>query len=138
MACIQSFENWREFLSPSDFTFLIEFIDNADMNLHNNKILILCGPPRTGKTTLIKDIKHYIGQKNFHDNNYLEGEKFFQPSRLAIHICAINGYHDEKYISILKEIFETNMSIISDTNNIVTIHPSILNNSHIIYMKHIF
>jgi predicted AAA+ superfamily ATPase len=138
MACINHFENWREYLTPLDFTFLIEFIDNIDKNLHNNKILILCGPPRTGKTTLIKDIKHYIGKKNFHDNNYLEGEKFFQPSRLAIHICAINGYNDEKYISILKEIFETNMSILSDTNNIETIHPSILDNSHIIYMKHIF
>jgi AAA+ ATPase superfamily predicted ATPase len=138
MACINHFDNWRKYLSPSDFTFLIEFIDKADMKINNNKILILCGPPRSGKSTLIKEIKNYIGNVNFHDNNYFEGEKYFQPKRLAIHICGINGYQHEKYIAMLKEIFESDMAIISDTNNIESIHPTILENSHVIKMTHVF
>lgn len=137
MACYY-IEEWKQYLSEKDFNYLIQFIENLDRMDKNDKILILTGKPRTGKTTLINKIKKYIGSQHFHDNNYLNGEMFFEPSKIAIHICGIHEYSEKVYIVALQNFLKNNISIISDTNSIETIAPEILENSYIIEMTHIF
>ena len=132
------FEEWSQYLSEKDFNYLIQFIENLDKMVKNDKILILTGKPRTGKTTLINQIKKCIGIEHFHDNKYLNGEMFFEPSKLALHICGIEEYPEKVYIIALQNFLKNNISIITDTNSIEKIAPEILEKSYIIEMTHIF
>ena len=132
------FEEWKQYLSEKDFNYLIQFIENLDRMDKNDKILILTGKPKTGKTTLINQIKKCIGNQHFHDNKYLNGEMFFEQSKIALHICGIEEYTKKVYIIALQNILQNNISIITDTNNIEKIAPEILENSYIIEMMHIF
>lgn len=132
------FEEWKQYLSEKDYNYLIQFIENLDRIDKNDKILILTGKPKTGKTTLINQIKECIGSQHFHDNNYLNGEMFFEPSKIALHICGIHEYTEKIYIIALQKFLQNNISIITDTNSIEKIAPEILEKSYIIEMTHIF
>ena len=107
-------------------------------NIPNDKILILYGKSGTGKTTLINQIKNKIGTLHFHENSFLEGEFFFKEKKLGIHICGIHEYQNRKYLEIIKNLFESNISIISDTNCSEKIHSEILNNAYVINLEHYF
>lgn len=52
---------WMDYLSESDYKYLIEFVDNIKNDIPNNKMILLFGNENTGKTTLIRDIEHYLG-----------------------------------------------------------------------------
>jgi hypothetical protein len=130
--------SWSSYLNEEDYLFLLQFIYNLQNNLPNDKICILVGRPRTGKTSLIKEIKTIIDEDNFLDNKFLEGQFFFEPKKLAIHICGINSYTENIYVNAIKNFLTNNMSIISDTNTIENLHPSILENAYIINMTHDF
>lgn len=131
-------ETWKNYLNENDYDFLINFIKNMENNIPNDKILILDGKPGTGKTTLINEIKNKIGTRNFHENSFIEGEFFFKQQKLGLHICGIHEYQNKKYLEIIKNIFESNISIISDTNCSKNIHPEILNNAYVISMEYSF
>lgn len=133
-----SLETWKAYLNEVDYKFLINFVNNMENNIPNDKILILNGKSGTGKTTLINEIKNKIGTRNFHENSFIEGEFFFKQKKLGIHICGIHEYKNKKYLEIIKNIFESNISIIADTNCSENIHPEILNNSFVITMDHCF
>lgn len=130
--------SWKSYMSEEEYLFLLQFIYNLQNNLPNDKICLLVGRSRTGKTTLIKEIKKIIGEDNFLDNKFLEGQFFFQPKKLAIHICGINAYSENIYMNAIKNFLTSGMSIISDTNTIDNLHPSILENAYIINMTHDF
>ena len=131
-------ETWKTYLNDTDYEFLLNFVNNMENNIPNDKILILDGKSGTGKTTIINEIKNKIGTRNFHENNFIEGEFFFKEKKLGLHICGIHEYQNNKYLEIIKNIFESNISIISDTNCSENIHPEILQNSYVITMQHCF
>lgn len=130
----QFYCSWSSYLNEKDYNYLLEFIYNLKNNISNDKILILHGLPRTGKTTLINEMKKIVGKEHFHDNSFLEGEKFFQPRKRAIHIYGIQQYQEKKYLSSIKTMFENNVSIISDTNSLEKIDKEILENAYVIHM----
>lgn len=131
-------ESWKSYINQNDYDYLIKFINNMENHLPNEKILILNGKTATGKTTLINDIKKKIGIQHFHDNSFIEGEFYFQQPKIGLHICGIHEYQNDKYLKIIKYIFEKNISILSDTNCGENIHPEILLNAYIIKMEHCF
>ena len=48
----QCLYNWNQYLSDEDYNYLIQYIENIKNNNQNNKMIILSGPSRTGKSTL--------------------------------------------------------------------------------------
>jgi predicted AAA+ superfamily ATPase len=55
-------DNWRRYLSEDDYTYLIQYIENIKNDIPNDKMIILSGPSRTGKSTLMNDIQIYLGR----------------------------------------------------------------------------
>ena len=125
---------WSSYLIEKDYNYFLSFTYNLKNNISNDKILILHGLPRTGKTTLIKEMKKIVGEEHFHNNSFLEGEKFFQPRKRAIHICGIQQYQEKKYVDSIKTMFQMEISIISDTNYLHNVQQEILDNAYVIHM----
>ena len=130
-------DNWKPYLSESDFQYLIEYVENSKNNLPNNKLLILLGNGgANGKSTLITEISNYIGNENFRlcDTN---GSAFLEPIVKLIHIVAINEYK-KKYIQQLKNVIQYGQSIIAETNNNEKINEKLLDCVRVIKMEHKF
>ena len=43
---------WKQYLTNNDYNYLIQYIKNIKNNISNDKMIILSGPSRTGKSTL--------------------------------------------------------------------------------------
>ena len=56
-------DNWKQYLTNYDYSYLIQYIENIKNNVSNDKMIILSGPSRTGKSTLINDIHKYLGDE---------------------------------------------------------------------------
>ena len=52
--------NWKQYLTDDDYNYLIQFVENVKNNIPNDKMLILSGPGRTGKSTLMDNINFYL------------------------------------------------------------------------------
>ena len=55
-------DSWRQYLRQNDYEYVIEYVENLKNNRKNDKMMILSGPGRSGKSTLIRDIFSYIGK----------------------------------------------------------------------------
>ena len=128
-------DNWKPYLNEEDFEYLINYVENSNNNLPNNKFLILLGNGgANGKSTLITEIENYLGNENFRrcDTN---GSAFFLKIVKLVHIPAIDEY---KQIQQLKNIIQYGQSIIAETNNIEKINKNLLDCIRIIKMEHKF
>lgn len=54
-------ESWKNYLEPTDFEFLRDFVSNTKNGIKIDKMVLLVGLGSNGKTTLIKQIINYIG-----------------------------------------------------------------------------
>jgi ABC-type lipoprotein export system ATPase subunit len=54
-------DNWKQYLHNDDYNYLIQYIENVKHGISNDKMILLSGPSRSGKSTLIKDIQTYLG-----------------------------------------------------------------------------
>ena len=131
------FDEWKQYLSDEDISYLRTFVNNLKNNLPNDKMIILSGKNgRNGKTTLIKEIIQYIGENNCHDcapdNNV-----FSLPIKPLVVFNGIESYH-EKQVPLLINIITYKQSIIADTNRIEKVNPRLLEVSKVINMFHQF
>jgi len=131
------FDEWKQYLSDEDISYLRTFVNNLKNNLPNDKMIILSGKKgRNGKTTLIKEIIQYIGENNCHDcapdNNV-----FSLPIKPLVVFNGIESYH-KKQVPLLINIITYKQSIIADTNRIENVNPSLLEVSKVINMFHQF
>ncbi len=106
--------NWKNYLTEHDYEYLIHYVDNIRDNKPNDKMIVLLGPERTGKSKLIKEIALCIGIHNFTicDTN---GSAFLEPIVKLVHIVAIEDYK-KRYLQQLKNIIEYKQSVIAETN----------------------
>jgi len=135
------FENWIPYLSDADYKNLLFFVENVKNNIVNEKIFILSGNMgRNGKTTLINEIKEYIGKEHFLDTLHLQDqikeESFY--SKKLYYICGIESWKQKKNLLFLQQLLNNKKSIITDTNKLTDIDSFILENAIIIHMNHIF
>jgi len=56
-------DNWEQYLTNEDYVYLIQYIDNIKNGILNDKMIILVGPSRSGKSTLQKNISSYLGDE---------------------------------------------------------------------------
>jgi hypothetical protein len=132
------FSHWKPFLSNGDYEILETFINNLVNNIQNDKMLILSGNGgRNGKTTLINEIKNYIGGEKYFHNFIFQSIVFTLPIKKLIHICAPEDFRLH-YIQQLANVIQYKQSVICDTNNIDTVDYLLLQKSYVIQMSHVF
>ena len=129
---------WSQYLSQEDYNFLINYIENIKNNSPNDKMIILSGEGRTGKTTLKKDIHHYLTPELCEELQTISGVNNESIKRLGffcgIHEISSNKKMNQSIINFIKY----KQSFIADTNCIEKVNNTLLEHCKIITMKHIF
>ena len=126
---------WKQYLTSEDYNYLVEFIENIKNNILNDKIIILFGECKTGKTTLTNTIKTYLGSNKC--SIYALEEKNTNEDVNKLIIFRGN-FETNKEMKKIKNIIKKNKYCIVETNCIENINTDILNDSKIIKMEHVF
>ena len=129
-----SIYTWKSYMSKEDYNYLYQFIDNIKKNILNDKMIILVGSERTGKTTLINDIKNIFGK----DNYYEDVEEISMEPRQIVLLDGNINYMTDDELQNLKQILECKESVIASTNNLNSVYSEITNDAKIIEMKYKF
>jgi hypothetical protein len=143
------FNHWEQYLSAEDFEYLIQYIDNINYGIPNDKMIILLGPGRNGKTTLMDEIESYLGDELCGCEYYTTSEfseLIFQENikplimldYMTICWTRKNYKRNLKLANLIKNFTKYGISFITDVNRIDIINQKILKNSRIIEMTHIF
>ena len=130
-------KQWKQYLSPDDFNYLVEYIDTAlDPDKKNDKLLIISGDPATGKSELIHDITSLVGTNKIY-NTY--GTEFiYQPILPLIYIQDIGEMQQKKKIQLYSNLIDYGQAIISDMISTKKVHKLLLDKSYVIEMTHKF
>lgn len=134
-----SLYNWKQYLTEGDYSYLIQYVENIKHGISNDKMIILSGPGRSGKSTLQNDIRVYLGDENCDGymmprdiicNENIKRLGFF----CGIHEIARSRKNNIALINLIKY----KQSFISDTTNIEKVNKKLLEHSNIITMNHVF
>lgn len=128
---------WESYLTAEDYRYLMQFVQNVKLGFPNDKMLILYGTGRNGKTTLIKEICEYLGEENCGDfpDNILGYENI---PKLGIYQDFTDIGSEDIKINIIVNLIKYKQSLIGETCNLVEVQPRILEHSRIINMEHVF
>ena len=90
---VHTLDHWKQYLTcEEDFNFLIQFVENAKNKTAVYQImLLLVGPSGTGKSTLIREIKEYLGPNHCQISDTY-GSAFLEPITKMIEIPGIDEY----------------------------------------------
>jgi ABC-type phosphate/phosphonate transport system ATPase subunit len=131
--------SWEQYLTNEDYMYLVQYIENIKNNISNDKMIILAGPSRSGKSTLKKHITSFLSDElcgcypMSGDLIYYETIKplgFFN----GIDEISTSKKNNQAIINFIKY----KQSFIADTNNIERVNNKLLEHSKIIMMTHIF
>ena len=128
---------WESYLTAHDYRYLMQFVQNVKLGFPNDKMLILYGTGRNGKTTLIKEICEYLGEENCGGlpENILGYEKI---PKLGIYRDFTGMDVSKRNINIIVNLIKYKQSLIGETCNLVGVDPRILEHSRVIKMEHVF
>lgn len=139
MTQVQGIGDWVQYLQQDDYDYVVQYAINAQNSTKNDKMIILSGPSRTGKSRLIRDIVAFVG-KNECAMYYAEDEAndaIYQPIyKLWAEPDIANTR--KKHTQLLVNLIDYNQSMISATNCIENVNDRLLEKSRIIYMNHVF
>ena len=136
--------SWMQYLNSDDYEFLIQYVENVKNGTPNDKMIVLAGPARTGKTTLQNEIKSYL--------NYLGQELWDQwPVRSAGDVIYNENIRRLGFFTGIDEIYRSRksnqaivnfikfkQSFIADTNHFDKNNSALLDHIRIIHMTHVF
>ena len=131
--------SWEQYLTNEDYMYLFYYIENIKNNISNDKMIILAGPARSGKSTLKKNIISYLGEEmcgvycmpgDIIYNKTIKPLGFFN----GIDEISKSKKSNQAIINFIKY----KQSFIADTNNIEGVNNKLLEHSKIIMMTHIF
>jgi adenylylsulfate kinase-like enzyme len=136
---IHYLDNWKQYLTENDYNYLIQYVENIKNNIPNEKMIILSGPGKTGKTTLKNDIQTYLGDE-LCGIYMMSGEMIYSENIKKLgFFCGIDEIHRSKKNNIaIINLIKYKQSFISETNNIERVNNKLLEFSKIIKMDHIF
>ena len=132
-------DNWKQYLSNDDYTYLIQYIENIKHNGSNDKMIILSGPGRTGKTTLKNDIQKYLGDE-ICGNFPMSGDLIYSENIKKLgFFCLIEEIKSNKKNNrAIINLIKYKQSFIAETCQIESVNINLLEFSKIIEMNHIF
>jgi ABC-type lipoprotein export system ATPase subunit len=132
-------DNWKQYLTNDDYNYLIQFVENIKNNISNDKLIILSGPSRTGKSTLKNDIQQYLSDE-ICGQMMMSGEIIYNENIKKLgFFCGIDeiGSSKKNNIAIIN-LIKYKQSLLADTNNIERVNNKLLEFSKIIKMEHVF
>ena len=142
-----SLHSWSQYLKQDDYDYLIQYIENVKNNIPNDKMIILSGKGGNGKTTLIEDIRKYLGEEFFKSTNY---ESFVNDIIYCENIkqklvslydeisCLTERSYRYNKVKAVINFIKYNQSMITMTNQIEKVNEKILEYSRVITMEHVF
>tara|TARA_A100001011_G_C14067105_1_gene738629 strand:+ start:189 stop:578 length:390 start_codon:yes stop_codon:yes gene_type:complete len=115
------FCEWEKYLNDDDFKYLMDFVNNIENGNKNDKILLLCGSGRNGKSFMMEQMKNHFA------NNIVTIDEH--------KIDAISGEEFNRWNGLLGH---GKTSFIAGVNTTYNIEDSLMSNCHLINMKHKF
>jgi len=131
--------NWEQYLTNEDYVYLVQYIENIKNGISNDKMIILAGPGRSGKSTIKKNIASYLGNEmcgEYHMSGDIIYDETIKPLGFFNGIDAI--FKSKKNNQAIINFIKYKQSFISDTTNIERVNNKLLEHSKIIMMTHIF
>ena len=132
-------ENWEQYLTNEDYVYLVQYIENIKNGISNDKMIILAGPGRSGKSTLKKDITSYLGQEMcgvYCMSGDIIYDEIIKPLGFFCGIDEIS--RSKKNNQAIINFIKYKQSFIADTNNLEKVNNKLLEHSKIIMMTHVF
>jgi len=128
---------WERYLTADDYRYLMQFVQNVKLGFPNDKMLILYGTGRNGKTTLIKEICEYLGEENcgVFAENILCCEII---PKLGIYQGLEEIAGNKRRIYVVVNLIKYKQSLIAETCHIGDVDRIILEHSRVIQMEHVF
>jgi predicted AAA+ superfamily ATPase len=126
------------FLSGDDQDYITTFVNNATNNLKNDKMIILLGSGKNGKTSLLNEIKRELDDDDFYCVRLNFGDFLNKPRRKMVFLD--DGWlFRSKDINTLKYLVTNKTeNIIATANTLTEIDCGLLEQSRIIRMTHVF
>jgi DNA polymerase III delta prime subunit len=130
---------WKEYLTNDDYEYLIQYVENIKTGVPNDKMLILAGPPRTGKTMLKGNIAAYLGHELC--GKYFMSEELIYDENIKslVFFCGIDELsRHTKCVGALINFIKYKQSFITETNYIERVNARLFEHSRVIRMEHVF
>jgi tRNA uridine 5-carbamoylmethylation protein Kti12 len=130
---------WEQYLTKEDYLYLKQYVENIKKGILNDKMIILAGVSRTGKTTLQKHISTYLGSelcKNYPMTGEFIYDENIKPLGFFSGIDEISS--SKKNNRAIINFIRYKQSFIADTNHIELVNDKLIEHSKIITMTHIF
>jgi ABC-type lipoprotein export system ATPase subunit len=132
-------DNWKQYLTNDDYNYLIQFVENIKNNISNDKMIILSGPARTGKSTLKNDIQEYLSDEICGGMPMSGDIIYFENIKKLGFFCGIDDIRSSKKTNTaIINLINYKQSLLADTNNIERVNIKLLEFSKIIKMEHVF
>ena len=132
-------DNWKQYLHATDYDYLIQYIENIKNSIPNDRMIILSGPCRAGKSTLQKDITTYLGNENCGDFSMNCDFIYNETIKPLGFFCGIDQIsRNKKSNQAIVNFIKYKQSFIASTIYIEKVHVTLLEYSKIINMTHIF
>uniref|UniRef100_A0A6C0LHB7 Uncharacterized protein n=1 Tax=viral metagenome TaxID=1070528 RepID=A0A6C0LHB7_9ZZZZ len=132
-------DNWKQYLTNDDYNYLIQFVENIKNNISNDKMIILSGPARTGKSTLKNDIQEYLSDEICGGMPMSGDIIYFENIKKLGFFCGIDEIRTSKKTNTaIINLIKYKQSLLADTNNIERVNIKFLEFSKIIKMEYVF
>jgi tRNA uridine 5-carbamoylmethylation protein Kti12 len=138
---VHHLDKWKQYLTNDDYNYLIQFVENVKNNISNDKMIILSGPPRSGKSTLINHIQEYLGDEICDNISiYDMGEIiYYENIKKLGFFCGIDEIRrSKKTNTAIINLIKYKQSLLTVTNYIENVNNKLLEFSKIINMEHVF
>lgn len=136
--------DWAQYLNADDYEFLIQYVENVKNGIPNDKMIILAGPGRTGKTTLQNDIKTYLNllgeELCVHWPVSSAGDLIYNENirRLGFLTGIDEIYRSKKSNQAIVNFIKYKQSLIAAALCIEKVNKILLEHIRVIHMTHVF
>jgi len=131
-------DTWEQYLTNEDYAYLIQYIENIKNGISNDKMIILAGPSRTGKTTLINNITTYLSNELCECFPLSLDFIYYDIKPLGFFNGIDEISNSKRKNQAIINLIKYKQSFIAVTNNIDRVNKKLLEHSKIIVMTHVF
>jgi len=128
---------WNNYLLNEYQNYLFDIIKCAQEGRRYDKMILMVGPGRNGKTTLLKQIADYIGGDDVICSSLDFHEKPFR--KMVMLDGLVNELQEGESLSKFCDILNSRKeNIIGTTNKLDSVHPEIVKRCKIVRIYHTF